>query len=120
MVGLDVGLKALVLPQDSERIKDMNKTGAMAYCLFKKYRGGSFNTGLKMYDSSAIAYLLAPEMFTAEETYLDVELAGSMTAGCTVVDLKGYLHQDANATVCLDNNQDAVRQWFVDSIQQCI
>ena len=120
MVGLDVGLKALVLPQDSERIKDMNKTGAMAYCLFKKYRGGSFNTGLKMYDSSAIAYLLAPEMFTAEETYLDVELAGSMTAGCTVVDLKGYLHQDANATVCLDINQDAFRQWFVDSIQKCI
>lgn len=119
-VGLDVGLKALVLPQDSERIKDMNKTGAMAYCLFKKYRGGSFNTGLKMYDSSAIAYLLAPEMFTAEETYLDVELAGSMTAGCTVVDLKGYLHQDANATVCLDINQDAFRQWFVDSIQKCI
>lgn len=120
MVGLDVGLKALVLPQDSERIKDMNKTGAMAYCLFKKYRGGSFNTGLKMYDSSAIAYLLAPEMFTAEETYLDVELAGSMTAGCTVVDLKGYLHQDANATVCLDIDQDAFRKWFVDSIQKCI
>ena len=120
MVGLDVGLKAFGLPQDSERIKDMNKTGAMAYCLFKKYRGGSFNTGLKMYDSSAIAYLLAPEMFTAEETYLDVELAGSMTAGCTVVDLKGYLHQDANATVCLDINQDAFRQWFVDSIQKCI
>ena len=120
MVGLDVGLKALVLPQDSERIKDMNKTGAMAYCLFKKYRGGSFNTGLKMYDSSAIAYLLAPEMFTAEETYLDVELAGSMTSGCTVVDLKGYLHQDANATVCLDINQDAFRKWFVDSIQKCI
>lgn len=120
MVGLDVGLKALVLPQDSERIKDMNKTGAMAYCLFKKYRGGSFNTGLKMYDSSAVAYLLAPEMFTAEETYLDVELAGSMTAGCTVVDLKGYLHQDANATVCLDIDQDAFRKWFVDSIQKCI
>lgn len=120
MVGLDVGLKALVLPQDSERIKDMNKTGAMAYCLFKKYRGGSFNTGLKMYDSSAVAYLLAPEMFTAEETYLDVELAGSMTAGCTIVDLKGYLHQDANATVCLDIDQDAFRKWFVDSIQKCI
>lgn len=120
MVGLDVGLKALVLPQDSERIKDMNKTGAMAYCLFKKYRGGSFNTGLKMYDSSAVAYLLAPEMFTAEETYLDVELAGSMTAGCTIVDLKGYLQQDANATVCLDIDQDAFRKWFVDSIEKCI
>ena len=75
MVGLDVGLKALVLPQDSERIKDMNKTGAMAYCLFKKYRG-EVSIRIKMYDSSAIAYLLAPEMFTAEETYLDVEACG--------------------------------------------
>lgn len=120
MVGLDVGLKALVLPQDSETIKDMNKTGAMAYCLFKKYRGGSFQTGLKMYDSSAIAYLLAPELFTTEECYLDVELAGSMTAGCTLVDLKGYLGQPANATVCMDIDPEGFRTWFVDSIQKCI
>lgn len=120
MVGLDVGLKALVLPEDSEKIKDMNKTGKMAYCLFKKYRGGSFQTGLKMYDSSAIAYLLAPALFQAEETYLDVELAGSMTAGVTLVDLKGYLHKPANATVCLDIDQDAFRAWFVESISKCI
>ncbi|MFQ7537205.1 MAG: nucleoside hydrolase [Clostridium sp.] len=42
MVGLDVGLKALVLPEDSEEIRTMNKTGEMAYCLFKKYRGEAF------------------------------------------------------------------------------
>ena len=44
---LDVGLKALVYPEDSEKIKDMNQTGDMMYHLFKKYRGGSFGTGLK-------------------------------------------------------------------------
>lgn len=120
MVGLDVGLKALVLPEDSEAIREMNKTGKMAYCLFKKYRGGSFNTGLKMYDSSAVAYLLRPDLFQAVETYVDVELAGSMTAGCTLVDLRGYLGQPNNATVCMDIDAQGFRTWFVDSIRRCI
>lgn len=120
MVGLDVGLKALVLPEDSEAIREMNKTGKMAYCLFKKYRGGSFNTGLKMYDSSAVAYLLRPDLFQVVETYVDVELAGSMTAGCTLVDLRGYLGQPNNATVCMDIDAQGFRTWFVDSIRRCI
>ena len=120
MVGLDVGLKALVLPEDSETIRDMNKTGKMAYCLFKKYRGGSFNTGLKMYDASAVAYLLRPDLFTTVETYVDVELAGSMTFGCTLVDLRGYLGQPDNATVCMDIDPEGFRRWFVESIRRCV
>lgn len=120
MVGLDVGMKALVLPEDSEAIKSMNKTGDMAYCLFKKYRGGSFNTGLKMYDSTAIAYLLAPEIYEVVDTYIDVELAGTMTAGCTLVDLRGYLKQPNNAKVCIDIDADKFREWFKESIRKCI
>lgn len=120
MVGLDVGLKALVLPEDSETIREMNKTGQMAYCLFKKYRGGSFQTGLKMYDSTAIAYLLRPDMFEAVETYVDIELAGTMTYGCTVVDLRGYLGKANNATVCMDIDAQAFRQWFIASVSRCI
>ncbi|MEG0329428.1 MAG: ribonucleoside hydrolase RihC [Longicatena sp.] len=120
MVGLDVGLKALVLPEDSERIRKMNKTGEMAYCLFKKYRGGSFTTGLKMYDSTAIAYLLKPELFEIVETYVDVELCGSMTTGCTLVDLKGYLGKNNNASVCLDIDGDRFREWFIEAIRRCI
>lgn len=120
MVGLDVGLKALILPEDSEKIKEMNKTGEMAYCLFKKYRGGSFNTGLKMYDSTAIAYLLKPELFETVETYVEIELRGSMSAGQSMVDLKGYLKQENNATVCMDIDSEAFRAWFIESIAQCI
>lgn len=120
MAGLDVGLKALVLPEDSEQIKDMGKVGHMAYHLFKRYRGGSFSTGLKMYDSCAIAYLLCPELFTVQETYVGVELHGTMTAGCTVVDLKGYLGKDPNAKVCLDIDGDKFRTWFKEAISKCI
>ncbi|RJE87599.1 ribonucleoside hydrolase RihC [Paenibacillus sp. 1011MAR3C5] len=119
MVGLDVGLKALVYPEDSAQLKEMNETGNMIYQLFQKYRGGSMKTGLKMYDSCAIAYLLQPEMFQVVDTFVDVELNGSLTAGCTVVDLKGYLKQPSNAKVCVDLDPDMFKQWFMESLKKC-
>lgn len=119
MAGLDVGLKALVYPEDSEKIKEMNPTGNMMYHLFKKYRGGSFKTGLKMYDSCAIAYLLAPEVFEIEETYVTVETQSTLTAGATLVDLKGYLGQPANCKVCVDVDEAKFKAWFLDSIKNC-
>lgn len=119
MVGLDVGLKALVYPEDSEQLKVMNQTGNMIYQLFQKYRGGSMKTGLKMYDATAIAYLLKPEMFQVVDTFVDVELNGSMTTGCTVVDLKGYLGKPNNAKVCVDIDPQMFKQWFMDSLKKC-
>lgn len=120
MAGLDVGWKALVMPEDSAKLPALGEVGRMAYCLFQKYRGGSMKTGLKMYDSCAIAYLLKPEMYEMAETYVDVELNGSMTAGCTLVDLKGYLGKPNNAKVCMDIDQEMFRSWFLDSIAKCI
>lgn len=120
MAGLDVGWKALVYPEDSAKLLEMGKTGEMAYSLFKKYRGGTFGTGLKMYDSCAVAYLLCPELFTVEETFVDIELAGSMTRGCTVVDLKGYLKQKPNAKVCTDIDGEKFRKWFLEYVGRCI
>lgn len=120
MAGLDVGLKALVYPEDSEEIRQMGRVGDMAYQLLKRYRGGSFKTGLKMYDSCAIAYLLNPELFEVVETYVGVELHGSMTAGCTVVDLKGYLHRKPNARVLTDIESLKFREWFKQAIGKCI
>lgn len=116
---LDVGFKALVYPEDSEQIKEMNHTGEMMYSLFKRYRGGSMKTGLKMYDSCAIAYILRPDMYEVAETFVDVELAGTYTAGCTVIDLKGYLKKPANAKVCVDIDPDKFKSWFLESIKKC-
>lgn len=120
MTPLDVGLKALVYPEDSEQIRKMNRTGEMFYSLFKRYRGGSFSTGLKMYDSCAIAYLTCPEMFTTVYTFVDVETSGEYTSGCSVVDLKNYLKKDANAYVCTDIDADMFKKWMLESIEKCI
>ena len=119
MVGLDVGMKALVLPEDSEKMKAMNEVGKVMHCLFKYYRGGSMKTGLKMYDSCAMAYLLKPDMFEVVETFVDIELNGGLTKGCTVVDLRGYLGQPNNAKVCIDIDSERFRIWFLEMINNC-
>jgi non-specific riboncleoside hydrolase len=120
MAGLDMGLKALVYPEDSEKIKTFGKTGDMMYSLFQKYRGGSFKTGLKMYDSCAIAYLLCPEMYELADTYIDVETQSPLTLGCTIVDLKGYLKMEPNAKVCTEINPEIFKEWFLSSIKKCV
>lgn len=119
MATLDVGLKALVMPDDMGKIYEFGKVGKMAHALFKKYRGGSFNTGLKMYDSCAIAYLLKPELFSTQDCFVDIELTG-LARGASVVDLKGYLKRPANAKVCVDIDGDEFRKWFLDSMSKCI
>lgn len=119
MAGIDVGQKALVYPEDSEILKDMNDTGKMIYHLFKKYRGGSFNKGLKMYDSCAVAYLLKPDLFETMDTFVDIELNGELTKGATIVDLRGYLKQESNVKVCLDIDAEAFKKWFMENIKKC-
>jgi non-specific riboncleoside hydrolase len=119
MAGLDVGWNALVMPEDTAKLPGLGPVGQMCHDLFKKYRGGTFATGLKMYDSCAIAYLLAPDLFETVFTYVDVETKGSMTAGCTLVDLKGYLKKQPNVTVCMEIDKEKFREWFVDAIASC-
>ena len=119
MVGLDLGFKALILLEDSKKIKEMNKVGDMFYHLFKRYRGGSMQSGLTMYDSTAIAYLLRPDLFEVVDTFMDVELTGSYTKGATIVDLEGFLNKESNATVCVDINQLEFKKWFLTSIEKC-
>jgi len=119
MVGLDVGEKALILPKEREQIQKMNKTGDMIDHLFSHYRGGSLDTGLKMYDGCAIGYLLAPEMFEVKESYVGIETQGTLTAGATLVDLDGYLGKEANCRVCVDLDEEQFRQWFLEVIGKC-
>ena len=120
MAGLDVGWQSAILPEDTAKLLTMGKTGQMVHALFKKYRSGTFATGLRMYDACAVAYLLKPEIFKTADVFVDIELSRKLTSGCSVVDLKGYLKQTANATVCTEIDPAAFRTWFIESLAKCI
>ena len=119
MLGLDVGWKALVYPDDSKEIKGYNRTGEMIYSLFQHYRSHGLANGLKMYDSCAMAYLLCPEMYTFQDTYVAVDTNPGLTYGMTVTDLKGYMKMAPNVKVALDINGDLFRKWLKDAIKDC-
>lgn len=116
---LDIGKEALIFPEISEKIKQLNSTGEMFYSLFKRYRGGSFSTGLKMYDSTAVAYLLAPEIYTLTDEYVAIETKGELTQGASLIDLNKKMGKEANALVAVSVDADAFRTWFVDAVGNC-
>lgn len=120
MCGLDIGLKALIYHEQSLQLKNTNKTGEMIYAMFNHYRGGSLKTGLKMYDPTAIAYLLEPEMFETQKCFVDVEIKSDLTYGTTVVDLRGYMNQEPNVNVCTDIDGERFKKWFIEVLSKAI
>lgn len=119
MLPLDAGWRALVYPEDSARIRELNETGAMIHGLLSRYRGIGLRNGLKMYDGCAIAYLLEPNLFTMQEAPVVVELDGKYTSGATLVDFRGYLGIDANVSVATDVDASGFTELLLNRIDAC-
>ncbi len=114
MLGLDVTEKALLHKDAAVKVKNSGKAGEMLYSLFKKYRGGSMETGLMIHDACTIAYMLHPELFTEEEKYIEVALEGP-AAGALVTDTVFHAQggKTPNVSVCMDVDAEKFEEWFV-------
>lgn len=117
---MEVGRQAKVMPETSEKIKGLNKTGEMFYQLFSKYRGGSFATGLNMYDALAIALAAQAEMFEEVATRVEIETTGALTAGASLIDLKNYLKLPHNATVAVAVDPLQFEEWFIETLSKSL
>lgn len=113
---MEVGRQAKVMPEISEKIKQLGKIGDMFYQLFSKYRGGSFATGLSMYDALAVGLVLNPKMFEIISTRVEIETTSPLTAGASLIDLKGYLKLPDNAEVAISVDPKQFEEWFIQSI----
>lgn len=114
MCGLDVTNQAVLTPEYLSTLPALNKTGSMLHALFSHYRSGSMQSGLRMHDLCAIAWLVRPDLFTLHSCFVAVETQGQYTAGTTVVDIEGRLGQPANAQVALALDVDGFRQWVAE------
>jgi len=112
---LEVGDQAKIMPEITNKLKSFGKIGEMVYHLFMKYRSGSLEAGLNMYDALAIALILKPELFEIVSTRVEIETAASLTYGASLIDLKNYLNLPANAEVAVSVNAQQFEEWFIDS-----
>ena len=114
MCGLDVTNQALLAPDYLAKLPELNRTGKMLHALFSHYRSGSMNTGLRMHDLCAIAWLVRPDLFTVKPCFVAVETQGEYTAGTTVVDIEGRLGKSPNVQVALEIDVAGFQQWVAD------
>lgn len=115
---LEVGNQAKIMPEVTDRIRSFGEIGEMIYQLFTKYRSGSFEAGLNMYDALAIALIVEPEMFEIISTRVEIETATSLTYGASLIDLENYLDLPANAEVAVNVDPIQFEEWFVESLAQ--
>ena len=120
MAGLDVTERALIFPEDFQRIRAVGNQVARVVAewleFFYQFHRSIGYTGAPLHDPCAEASLLHPELFTMQDLYVEVETEGEYCRGATVGDLRGKTGHAPNAR-CL---MDVDRQGFVDLLVEAV
>lgn len=114
MAGLDVTERALVFPEDFERIRAVGNSVARVVAdwldFFYDFHRKIGYDGAPVHDAVAVAALIKPEIMTMKNMYVAIETTGDYCRGTTVGDPLGILQRPANVRVILDIDRKA----FVD------
>ena len=120
MAGLDVTEKALILPEDFERVRALGNpvSDIVAQWLefFYKFHRSIGYAGAPMHDPCAVMALIHPEIFTIRPMYVQVETGGEYCRGTTVGDLLGFSGHAPNADVLMDVDRGRFADLLVKAI----
>lgn len=121
MLPLDVTHKALVLPADLDRIRDIGTpvSDAVAGMLdfYERHDIEKYGiAGAPLHDPCVIAYLIDPSLFSGKNCRVEIETDSELTIGQTVVDWWGVTGSPPNVEVVSDID----RQGFIDLVVERI
>lgn len=121
MFPLDVTHKALVLPEDLERLRAIDtpvgKAVAGMLGFYERHDIDKYGiAGAPLHDPCVIAYLIDPELFSGKRCRVDVETESELTVGQTVVDWWGVTGAEPNTMVM----SDVDRLGFIDLVVERI
>lgn len=120
MAGLDVTHKALVMPEDTERIRALGKKVPVMVAelmdFFAKFHMAMSFTGTPLHDPVPVAYLIDPSLFKTADYFVDIETDGEFTTGSTVADIRNRYGKAPNVKVLLDVD----RPKFIDLIVELL
>ena len=116
MCGLELANMARITGPMVDAVRGNNPTAEMIYRLFEHYRDGDMESALNIFDSTAVAYLLAPELYTTVDCFVGVETASPLTRGMTVCDLDNRLGRTPNVKVCTAVDPAGFQKLFIDAL----
>lgn len=120
MAGLDVTERALIMPEDFERVRALGNpvSDIVAQWLefFYIFHRSIGYEGAPMHDPCAVMALLHPEIFTSKKMYVQIETTGEYCRGMTVGDVRGFSGHAPNAEVLLDVDRERFAALLVEAI----
>lgn len=120
MAGLDVTEKALVFPEDFERIRAVGNPVAKVVAewldFFYGFHRSKGYAGAPVHDAVAVAAIIKPEILDSKEYYVQIETTGDFCRGMTVADWYGYYHKAPNARVLTGIRREAFIDLLVEAV----
>lgn len=120
MSGLDVTEKALIFPEDFERIREVGNPVAKVVAewleFFYEFHRNIGYEGAPVHDAVAITALIRPELIMMQDMFIQIETKGEYCRGTTVADMFGLSGQKPNAHVGMGID----RQGFVDMMVEAV
>jgi len=121
MIDLDICRKVLAWPEDVARLRQTAGEKAQLLAdLLEGYVNIAISRGrpaMALYDPTAAAIFVAPEMATLRHARIDVELQGQHTRGRTVVETRAS-HAEFNAHFAAEIDADKARSIIFDALFQ--
>ncbi|MBQ3295425.1 MAG: nucleoside hydrolase [Erysipelotrichaceae bacterium] len=119
MCGLDVTERALVYPEDWERIRALNNPVAKIVAewldFFFIHVSSLGWKGATLHDPCAVMSLIHPEIFEIKDYYVDIELKGEYTRGATVADYHGRLNKKPNCRCVVDLDREKFVEYLYEA-----
>lgn len=120
MAGLDVTEKALIFPEDFERVRAVGNPVARVVADWLEFFYGFHRrlgyAGAPVHDAVAVAALLRPDLMDSQEMYVQIETQGEYCRGMTLGDARGQLGHAPNAHVLTGID----RRGFADLLVQAV
>ena len=108
LVPLDVSRRLVMSPDGYRRLRE-RASGRLAELLdglfpfwFRMHHESLGIEGVVLHEVAALAAVTQPRLFARQEMFVDVELAGQLTRGMTVLDRRGKVSSEANIDACVD------------------
>ncbi|RMI09280.1 uridine-preferring nucleoside hydrolase UriH [Cellulomonas triticagri] len=121
MVGLDLTHQALATPDVVRRIADLGTPPARFVVELLDFFTSAYRDALgfgapPVHDACAVAYVADPTVMTVHRAPIDVELAGELTTGMTVTDLRDPAPGDCPTAVALDLDRERFWDAVLDAL----
>lgn len=121
LIPLDVTHKCLLKPEHVDRLLKINspisrfiKDSVETYFKFSYDRGFA---GCALHDPLTLATVIAPELLTLKEYYVDVDHSGGVAMGKTFADIFGVTKKHANMKVAMEVHGEDFIELFVQRME---